>query len=50
MKDFELIGIPLAVVIGKNLAEGSVELIKRDGLEKSMISADRIIEEVLESV
>jgi len=50
MKDFELIGIPLAVVIGKNLAESSVELIKREGLEKSMISADRIIEEVMESL
>lgn len=50
MKDFELIGIPLAVVIGKNLADGSVELIKRDGLEKSMISAESIIEEVLEKV
>ncbi|RLA76618.1 MAG: proline--tRNA ligase [Epsilonproteobacteria bacterium] len=50
MKDFELIGIPLAVVIGKNLAEGSVELIKRDGLEKSMISTDKIIEEVMDRV
>ncbi len=50
MKDFELIGIPLAVVIGKNLAEGSVELIDRDGLEKRMISADAIVEEVMESL
>ncbi|MEA3456125.1 MAG: proline--tRNA ligase [Campylobacterota bacterium] len=50
MKDFELIGTPLAVVIGKNLAEGSVEVIERDGLEKRMISADRIVEEVLESL
>lgn len=46
MKDFELIGIPLAVVIGKNLAEGSVELIQREGLEKIAVPVDRIIEEV----
>ena len=50
MKDFELIGIPLAVVIGKNLAEGSVELVKRDGLEKQLISADTIIETMMESL
>jgi len=48
MKDFELIGIPLAIVIGKNLAEGSVELIVRRGLEKKVISADAIIDEVME--
>lgn len=46
MKDFELIGIPLAVVIGKNLAEGLVELVRREGLEKIAILADTIIEEV----
>ncbi|MEA3491629.1 MAG: proline--tRNA ligase [Campylobacterota bacterium] len=46
MKDFELIGTPLAVVIGKNLAEGSVELVERDGLEKQTISAENIIEEI----
>jgi prolyl-tRNA synthetase len=48
MKDFELIGTPLAVVIGKNLAEGSVELIDREGLEKRMIASDRIVDEVME--
>ncbi len=47
MKDFELIGVPLAVVIGKNLAEGSVELIERDGLEKRVIAADKILAEVM---
>ena len=50
MKDFELIGIPLALVIGKNLAEGSVELIERNGLEKRMISTDAIAKEVMESL
>ncbi len=47
MKDFELIGIPLAVVIGKNLAEGKVEIIKREGLEKSEVAVENILDEVL---
>jgi len=47
MKDFELIGIPLAVVIGKNLAEGKVEIITRDGLEKEEIGSAHVLEEVL---
>jgi prolyl-tRNA synthetase len=47
MKDFELIGIPLAVVIGKNLSEGKVEIISRDGLEKEEIESDKILDEVL---
>ena len=48
MKDFELIGTPLALVIGKNLVEGSVELIERAGLAKSVISVDAMIDEVME--
>ena len=48
MKDFELIGVPHAVVIGKKLAEGHVEFVKRDGLEKEEISADEILEVLLE--
>ena len=47
MKDFELIGIPLAVVIGKNLAEGKVEIISREGLEKEEVASDKILDEVL---
>ena len=47
MKDFELIGTPLALVIGKNLAEGSVELIRRDGLEKQTISIDGLVDAVV---
>lgn len=46
MKDFELIGTPLALVIGKNLADGFVEIIKRDGLEKLTIPAENIVEEL----
>ena len=47
MKDFELIGIPLAVVIGKHLSEGKVEIVTRNGLVKEEIDAVVIAEEVL---
>jgi prolyl-tRNA synthetase len=46
MKDFELIGTPLALVIGKNLAEGSVELVQREGLTKESVAVDNIIETI----
>jgi prolyl-tRNA synthetase len=50
MKDFELIGTPLAVVIGKNLVEGNVELIEREGLKKQQIPAADILQKVMERV
>lgn len=43
MKDYELIGVPYAVVIGKNLSEGMVEFITRDGMEKEEVSVDDIL-------
>jgi len=46
MSDFELIGIPLAVVIGKKLAEGQAEIIVRDGLERTDVSIDALLNEV----
>ncbi len=42
MKDYELIGVPHAVVIGKNLSDGVVELIGRDGMTKKEVSAEAI--------
>ena len=43
MADFELIGVPFGVVIGKDYAQnGQVEFIKRKGLEKEKISAEEI--------
>ncbi|MBL0721536.1 MAG: proline--tRNA ligase [Sulfurovum sp.] len=39
MKDFELIGTPLALVIGKNLSNGFVELVSRKNLEKQNLEA-----------
>ncbi len=44
MKDFELIGFPYALIIGKSLKDDKVELIERKTLKKTMIDKDKIIE------
>ncbi len=43
MKDYELIGVPHAVIIGKKLAEGMVEFVTREGMEKEEVPAEEII-------
>lgn len=40
MKDFELIGVHLAIIIGKSLEEGCVEIVLREGMQKHEIPAD----------
>ena len=40
MKDFELIGVHLAIIIGKSLEEGRVEVVLREGMQKHEIPAD----------
>jgi len=47
MKDFELIGFPYAVVIGKKLQEGLVELINRKTLEKEEIKLEEITNRII---
>jgi prolyl-tRNA synthetase len=42
MKDYELIGVPHAVVIGKKLADGVVEFLSRDGMIKEEVSVENI--------
>jgi len=42
MGDFELIGFPYAIIIGKKLKEGMVELINRKTGEKSDIKIDEV--------
>ena len=42
MKDYELIGVPYAVVIGKNLAEGKVEFLTRKGMIKEEVDVKDI--------
>ena len=46
MGDFELIGFPYAIVIGKKLKEGMVELINRKTGEKTDINLDDVLEAV----
>ncbi|MGC9351364.1 MAG: proline--tRNA ligase [Sulfurovum sp.] len=43
MKDYELLGIPHAVVIGKKLAEGKVEFVTRREMVKEEVSAEEIL-------
>ncbi|MFT7823171.1 MAG: proline--tRNA ligase [Sulfurimonas sp.] len=43
MKDYELLGIPHAAVIGKKLSEGKVEFITRREMEKEEMSAGEIL-------
>jgi len=42
MKDYELLGVPNAVVIGKKLADGLVEFVTREGMVKEEVSATEI--------
>ncbi len=43
MKDYELIGIPQAVVIGKKLVDGQVEFITRAGMVKEEVASANIL-------
>ena len=49
MKDFELIGFYQALIVGKTLSEGKVELIKREGLQKRIIDASDALDSVIKS-
>ena len=46
MGDFELIGFPYAIVIGKKLKDGMVELIERKTGEKTDIEIDKVYESI----
>ncbi len=48
MSDFELIGIPKAVIVGKKLKDKEVQIVKRDTLEKIDVKSDEAIKKVLE--
>lgn len=50
VKDFELIGMPYAVVIGNDVSEGKVELITRDGLLKEDATLDSVLETIMEKL
>jgi len=46
MSDFELIGIPKAVIVGKKLKDGEVQIVSRDTLEKVDVKSDEVIEKL----
>ena len=47
---FELIGFPFAVLIGKRLEDGIVEIVNRKTLEKIEVKVDEVVEKVLEQI
>lgn len=46
MGDFELLGFPYAIIVGKGLKEGEVQLVNRRTLEKETIKKDEIFERI----
>jgi prolyl-tRNA synthetase len=48
MGDFELLGFPYAVVIGKKLPEGFVEIVDRKTLEKTDVKIEEVVSKILE--
>lgn len=50
IKDYELLGVPHAVIIGKKLQDGLVEFVTRVGLVKEEVSADTILDMVTQKV
>ncbi|WP_066355182.1 proline--tRNA ligase [Aliarcobacter skirrowii] len=46
--DFELLGFPYAVIIGKKLSDGLVELVNRKTLEKVDVKVEEIVAKILE--
>ena len=50
MNDFELIGFPYALLVGKEFANGKVEFITRDGLSKETIEASDAFRKIKESL
>ncbi|WP_418186941.1 proline--tRNA ligase [Aliarcobacter lanthieri] len=50
MGDFELLGFPYAVVIGKKLEEGFVEIVDRKTLEKTDVKVEEVVSKILNLV
>ena len=50
MGDFELIGFPYAVVVGKKLQDGMVEIVDRKTLEKEEVDVKRVSEVLYEKI
>jgi len=50
IKDFELIGFPYALIVGKSFADGKVELVRRKDLKKTILDIDKVIEYLKEII
>eukprot|EP01029_Cantina_marsupialis_P026965 TRINITY_DN739_c1_g2_i1.p1 TRINITY_DN739_c1_g2~~TRINITY_DN739_c1_g2_i1.p1 ORF type:complete len:568 (-),score=160.45 TRINITY_DN739_c1_g2_i1:57-1760(-) len=50
MGDFELIGFPYAVVVGKKLQDGLVEVVDRKTLEKTEVKVDEVKDYLIEKI
>ena len=50
MSDFELIGFPYAIVIGKKLADGFVEIVDRKTLEKTDVEIKDVVSKILDLI
>ena len=49
-KDADLIGIPWKVIVGRDSSEGKVELVKRSNNERSILSSDKVVENLLTNI
>ena len=49
-KDWELIGIPFQVIVGKRASEGIVEFKDRQTLEKIEITVEEAVSKIVEAV
>ncbi|HGZ70203.1 MAG TPA: proline--tRNA ligase, partial [Nitratifractor sp.] len=50
MKDYELLGIPYAVIIGKNINDGVVEIVDRKTLQKQEVAYTELVEKISELI
>ncbi len=50
MGDFKLIGFPYAIVVGKQLKDGLVEIINRKTLEVKTVEIDKVMETIMELI
>ncbi len=50
MKDAELIGFPYTIIIGKELANGNVQIFDRASKEKTTVASDAIFEKIMELI
>ena len=50
MKDAELIGFPYTIIVGKELANGLVQIYDRKTTEKTSVSADEVISKIMELI